>query len=201
MSETVHGLHQTGKQALAAAVIAIFAGGFFGVMAARLPRALALSLRGLIGVFASVPALLLTMVFVGLAGHDMLAYAAGLAVAPLGFLRGFDSVDLSSAHAKYARATGISGLTLLRRDLTYDFQHILPQVVARALAAVTILVSTASFLGFGASPPARDLGLIIAAAKASYLTEWWTALFPAAVLVLFVLCARLAAGLEEGERA
>lgn len=200
-SETVHGLHQTGRHAIAAAVISIFAGGFFGVVAARLPKTVALCLHGLIGVLASVPALLLTIVIVGLGGHDKLAYAAGLAVAPLSFLRGFASVDLSSAHARYAQATGISGVSLLRRDLTYDFQHILPQVLARALAAVTILVSTASFLGFGASPPERDLGLIIAAAKASYLTQWWTAFFPALVLVTFVLCARLAAGLEEGERA
>jgi peptide/nickel transport system permease protein len=91
-------------------------------------------------------------------------------------------------------------MTLLRRDLAYEFREMLGSVAARALAAVTIILSTASFLGFGAEPPARDLGLMIAAGKATYLVAWWTAAFPALALLILVLCARLAAGLEEGER-
>jgi peptide/nickel transport system permease protein len=41
---------------------------------------------------------------------------------------------------------------------------------------------------------------MIAAGKATYLVAWWTAAFPALALLILVLCARLAAGLEEGER-
>lgn len=201
LSETLHGLQQTGKHALWAAVVAIFTGGLFGAVAARLPRPLALVVRGLAGLLSAIPALLLTIVLVGLFGHSILALAAGLAAAPMGFTRAFDAVDLTSPHADYANATGIPGMTLLKRDLTYDFRHRIGTVIARALAAVTILLSTTSFLGFGTTPPARDLGLIIAAAKTSYFTAWWTVLFPALALILFILCARLAAGLEEGERA
>jgi len=76
----------------------------------------------------------------------------------------------------------------------------LAPVAARALAAVTIILSTVSFLGFGTTPPARDLGLMIGAAKAYYLQAWWTAAFPALALLVLILCARLAAGLDEGER-
>jgi len=72
---------------------------------------------------------------------------------------------------------------------------------ARALAAVTIVLSTVSFLGFGAVPPHRDLGLMIAASKLYFLHAWWTAAFPAAALMILILFARLAAGLDEGERA
>jgi peptide/nickel transport system permease protein len=69
------------------------------------------------------------------------------------------------------------------------------------LAAVTIILSTVSFLGFGAIPPHRDLGLMIAAAKPYYLQAWWVAAFPALALTTLILFARLAAGLDEGERA
>jgi len=41
---------------------------------------------------------------------------------------------------------------------------------------------------------------MIAASRASYLTAWWTAAFPALALLLLILFARLAAGLDEGER-
>jgi peptide/nickel transport system permease protein len=163
-----------------------------------LPRLIACALRGLWGVLASVPALLLVILLIGLFGHNFATVAAGLATAPIGFVRSFDAVDLGARHSEYARATGIPGMTLLKRDLTYDFRQMLGSVFARAIAAVTILISTASFLGFGAS---RDLGLMIAAAKISYFSAWWTAAFPALALVLLVLSARLAAGLDEGERA
>lgn len=200
-SETLHGLATTGVNAMFAAAIAIVLGGVFGAIAARLPRPLALSLRGMWGVLAAVPALLLAMLLIGLTGHGFAPIAAGLAAAPIGFVRAFDHVDLNSSHAEYARATGIHGTTLLKRDLTYEFRYMLGSVVARAVAAVTILLSTASFLGFGTEPPARDLGLMIAASKISYFSAWWTAAFPALALVLLVLSARLAAGLDEGERA
>jgi peptide/nickel transport system permease protein len=180
--------------------VAIVFGGLFGAVAARLPRPLALSLRGLYGVFAAIPALLLCILLIALISRSLAPLAAGLAAAPLAFVRMFDRVDIDSTHAEYARATGIPWMTLLRRDLTYEFRQMLGSVAARALAAVTIILSTASFLGFGAVPPARDLGLMIAAAKANYLSAWWTAAFPALALLLLVLCARLAAGLDEGER-
>jgi peptide/nickel transport system permease protein len=201
LSETLHAMRETGLGAVAAAVVALLFGGFFGAVAARLPRPLALSLRGIIGVFAAVPALLLTILLIGFTSRVFAPLAAGLAVAPLAFVRMFDRIDLDSTHSEYAKATGIPGTTLLKRDLTYEFRQMLAKVAARALAAVTIILSTASFLGFGAVPPARDLGLMIAASKASFLPAWWTAAFPALALVAMILCARLAAGLDEGERA
>jgi len=200
-SETLHGLAVTGVDAVVAALIAIVFGGMFGAVAARLPRPLAETLRALWGVLAAIPSLLLVILLIGLTGYGFVPLAAGLAAAPLGFVRAFDQTDLKSSHAEYARATGIPSMTLLKRDLTYDFRYLIGSVVARALAAVTILIATASFLGFGAAPPARDLGLMIAAAKISYLSAWWTAAFPAMALVFLILSARLAAGLDEAERA
>lgn len=200
-SETLHGLAATGVKAVGAALIAIVLGGLFGAVAVRLPRFPALVLRGFWGVLASVPALLLAILLIGLFGNDFTIFAAGLATAPLGFVRSFDAVDPRSRHAEYAHATGIPAMILLKRDLRYDFRRMLGSVVTRALAAVTIVISTASFLGFGASPPARDLGLMIAASKVSFFSAWWTAAFPALALILVILCARMAAGLGEGERA
>jgi len=200
LSETLHGLSQTGGHALLAALVVILCGGLFGSVAARLPRPIALALRGVLGVLAAVPALLLTILIIGLTARFYAPLAAGLSAVPLAFVRAFDRAEIDAVHAEYARATGIPAMTLLRRDLSYEMREILGSVAARALAAVTIIISTASFLGFGAEPPARDLGLMIAAAKATYLVAWWTAAFPAAALVIVVFCARLAAGLDEGER-
>ena len=202
LGEVIHALSVTVQHALVAGVITIALGSFLGYAAARMPIPLRLVLRWAVGLFASVPGLLLAILLVGLSTKDFAAMAAGFGAAPIAFVRAYDRTRREdfSAHARYARATGISPASLLRRDLTFEFRNNFFQSAARAIAAVTIMLSTASFLGFGATPPHRDLGLMIAAARPNYLTAWWTAAFPALALVLLVLFARLAASLEEGER-
>jgi peptide/nickel transport system permease protein len=203
LSETLHGLAATIRSALPATLTALFAGALFGFISAHLPRPLALFLRGLMGILAAVPALLLAILMIGLTARGLAGIAAGLAVAPFAFVRAFERAKRQerAPHSDYARATGISPSTLLRRDLVYEFTDTFLSSAARGLAAATIVLSTVSFLGFGAVPPHRDLGLMIAASKLYFLHAWWTAAFPAAALIVVILFARLAAGLDEGERA
>ena len=202
LSETLHALRETTGEAMIAALVAIIAGGLFGFVAARLPRKAGIGLRWAVGILAAAPVLLLAILFIAIAGREWASFAAGLAGAPIAFVRAYDRTRAESftRYAEYARATGIAAATLLRRDLVYEFRDSFFVTAARALAATTITLSTASFLGFVAVPPNRDLGLMIAAAKISYLQAWWTAAFPALALLLLILCARLAAGLEDGER-
>ncbi|MBI3678125.1 MAG: hypothetical protein HY243_16065 [Proteobacteria bacterium] len=199
LSETLHGLAATASDAVLAMIVTLIAGGLSGFVLARLPFGTGYVPRGIAGVLGSVPALLLAILAVGILGRDFAPYAAGLAAAPLAFARAFDRARAlgESPHAEYARASGIPVSTLLRRDLAYEFRDQFIAVAARALAAVTITLSTMSFLGFSAH---RDLGLVIAAERSSYLAAWWTAAFPALALLVLVLFARLAATLEEGER-
>jgi len=201
-SETLYGLSATVAQAGEAAVLAVLAGGLLGFVTAHLPRPSGAVLRWAIGTFAAIPPLLLAILVIAATTRGFAGLAAGLAAAPLAFVRAFDRARGTnrSSHSAYARATGISASALLNRDLAYEFRDTFLPTVARALAAVAIILSTMSFLGFGAVPPHRDLGLMIAAAKGSYMQAWWTAAFPALALMAFILLARLAAGLDEGER-
>ena len=201
MSETVHALTVTFSSAVLATVIAITIGAIAGFAAVRAPLRMGVALRGIMGVFAAVPVLLLAVVAVGIAGHEIAPIAAGLAASPAIFNRSFDrAMRLArSRHAEYARATGIPASTLLRRDLVYEVRGNFLNVAGRALASTTIALATLSFLGFGAVPPHADLGLMIAAVRPTYLDLWWPALFPALALVLLILFARLAAALDEGE--
>ncbi|HEV2561415.1 MAG TPA: ABC transporter permease subunit [Rhizomicrobium sp.] len=202
LSETLHALAITLVQSGFAVLITLAAGGFFGFIAARLPWRSGFVLRWIAGILGAVPALLLAILFIAITDRNFAAAAAGLAAAPLAFARTFDRARemARSRHAEFARATGIQGATLLRRDLAYEIRDTFLTIAARALAAVTFILSTVSFLGFGAVPPHRDLGLMIAAARATYLDAWWTAAVPGAALILLILFARLAAALDEGER-
>jgi peptide/nickel transport system permease protein len=202
MSETLHALATTATGAVAGMIVALILGELFGFAAARLPWGLGSAVRFVARVLGAVPALLLAILAIALVGPDFAPMAAGLAAVPLAFARAFDRASNAdrTANADYARATGIPPVILFRRDLAYEFRDRLFAIAARAFAAVTVTLATANFLGFGIAPPARGLGLMIAASRQYYLTAWWTALFPALALLLLVLFARLAAGLEEGER-
>jgi peptide/nickel transport system permease protein len=201
-SETLHALAVTATAAGFGALVTVIVGGLLGFLAARLPWGLGLFTRWIAGVLGAVPALFLAILLIGLTARGLAPLVAGLAAAPLAFARAFDRArELGlSRHAEFARATGISSNALLRRDLAYEFRDTFLVNATRALAAVAIILSTVSFLGFGATPPHRDLGLMIAAARDTYFDHWWTATFPAAALALLILCARLAAALDEGER-
>jgi peptide/nickel transport system permease protein len=201
-SEVLHALAVTVGHAAIAMLVTIAAGGVLGFVAVRFPLRAGALLRWSAGVLAALPPLFLAILLIGLTSREFAAEAAGLAAAPLAFTRAFDraSALARSRHAEFARATGIAMTTLLKRDLVYEIRDNFLSMAARSLAAVTITLATVSFFGFGASPPRRDLGLMIAAARESYFDAWWTAAFPALILMMFILCARLAASLDEGEQ-
>jgi peptide/nickel transport system permease protein len=202
LSETLYALAVTASRAFLGMLIVVVFGELLGFAAARLSWGAGQFLRWIARVTGSLPALLLAVLAVALAGPDFSAIAAGLAAVPLAFARAYDNARNSerNANAEYARATGIPPATLFRRDLVYEFGDRIFSIAARAFAAVTITLTTAGFLGFGSAPPVRGLGLMIAAARQYYLSAWWTAAFPALALLLLILFARLAAGLQEGER-
>jgi peptide/nickel transport system permease protein len=92
-------------------------------------------------------------------------------------------------------------------------RHVLPNVASILIidtalnVGVAILAETGlSFLGFGVQPPDVSLGTLIADGTKSAITFPWVFLFPAAVLVLIVLCANatgdgLRDALDPGSRA
>jgi peptide/nickel transport system permease protein len=201
MSETVHALAVSFSSAVFATAIAIFIGAFAGFALVRTPLGAGRLVRFVSGILRTVPALVLAIVLVALSSRDFSTIAVGLAICPAVFNRSFDSaMSLArSRHAMYARASGIPGFTLLRRDLVYELRVNFMYVAGRALAASATILATLSFLGFGTVPPHRDLGLVIAQARDSYLNAWWCVFFPALALAVFVLCARWAATDAGGE--
>jgi len=200
-SETIHAIAVSVPEAVIAAAVAIALGAIAGFAAVRLPLSLERATRGIVGVIGAVPAIFLAIVLDAILGRGLVVIAAGLAAAPSAFIRSFDRAEAfaDSRHAEFAHATGIPATTLLRRDLIYEIRAHFISVAARVLALTVALLATLSFLGFGASAPTRDLGRMIDDARASFLTDWWTLVFPALALTLFILFARMAAILGEGE--
>ena len=194
-SETLHATAATLSTAAAAFGLALVFGVFAGPAAAHLAGRTGTALRAAAHVFVSIPPLLLAVLLASLIGAGNFALAAGMAAAPAAFVRGFDRASgiRAAPFAQYARAGGASGFDLLRRDLLHELRETAIGTLLRLFASIMVMVSAMSFLGFGAAPPARDLGLMIASARASLPGAWWTAAGPVLMLALIVLAARLAA--------
>ena len=201
-SETIHALRFTLDAAIPAFVFALVAGPFAGRMTASLLGPFGQALKIGINVLASIPSVLMAILFVAIIGTENFALAAGIALVPAGFSAGFDRAQAhrNASYVEYARASGVTDGALLRRDLKHWIRASLIAECARLLSAAIILVSTVSFFGFGAQPPARDLGLVIASARNDLGQAWWGALGPAIVLIVLVMAVRAAGGLTGGDK-
>jgi len=90
--------------------------------------------------------------------------------------------------AEAARALGASNRRIIIRHLLPN--AIGPIIVNATLTVATsiILESTLSYLGLGIQPPEVSLGTLVAAAQDDATTQWWLFVFPAAALILLILC-------------
>jgi ABC-type dipeptide/oligopeptide/nickel transport system permease subunit len=201
LSETLYALAISMSDACVGFLVAMATGMLLGFAAGHLLGRFGIAVRVFMGVAASIPPLLLALLLSAAFNRGSVALAVGLATAPFTFVRVYDRVRafLVDRHSIFAHA-GAEPMTLFRRDVIYEFHDLLAMSSARAFGSVAITLATMSFFGFGAAPPARDLGLMIASAQSFLPNAWWVAAAPALTLIVLVLAARLAAGLAENER-
>lgn len=144
-------------------------------------------------VVLAIPAILLSLAIITALGFGTLnvAIAVGLASAA-GFTRVMRAEVVSVSTALYveaARASGVRWYTVLRR-------HVLPASTGPVLAlavlefgTAVLAISSLSFLGFGAPPPAPEWGALIAEGRNYLAVAWWLTTLPGLVIVAVVLSA------------
>jgi peptide/nickel transport system permease protein len=90
-----------------------------------------------------------------------------------------------------ARYMGVPSRQIIARHILPNVASILIIDAALSVGAAILAETGLSFLGFGVQPPDVSLGTLIADGTQSATTFPWVFLFPAAVLVLIILCANL----------
>ena len=87
-----------------------------------------------------------------------------------------------------ARAIGASNRRIIIRHL---LPNALGPIIVNATLTVAnaiILESTLSYLGLGIQPPNISLGSLVASGEGDATTFWWLFVFPAAFIVVMILC-------------
>jgi peptide/nickel transport system permease protein len=140
--------------------------------------------------FLAFPPLLLPIVFIALLGPGLLN--AMLAVALSWFpwyvriMRASVMLVKNQPYVLHAQISGVGLFSILRR-------HVLPNSITPLLVQVSLdfgnLIMVAaglSFIGIGAIPPTIEWGLMLADSRSTFLTHWWTAVFPGLAMFITV---------------
>jgi peptide/nickel transport system permease protein len=189
-SRVVHGTGLTIEGTLLAVGIAVVAGLTIGIVSGFFGRWIDVLLMRVVDVVLAIPALLLALTIVTALGFGTVpvAIAVGVGITP-GFVRTTRAEVLKVKTLPYIEAARTGGARWHRVLL----RHILPNswgpVLVLALLDVgtaILVISSLSFLGFGAPPPASDWGGLIFDGSNYLITSPWLALLPGAFVAAVV---------------
>jgi peptide/nickel transport system permease protein len=147
-------------------------------------------MRG-VDVLLAFPSILLALIIVYVLGPGTfnLMVAVGVSAMP-GYARVIRGSTLSTRELTFveaARAIGASHRAILLR-------HIMPNVLSPIMVLATLGMASAilsaaglSFLGFGASPPTPEWGVMINEGRPYLVQAWWMSTFPGLAMMVTVL--------------
>lgn len=142
-------------------------------------------------VLYSIPALILALTFMAIAGNSIinLFIAFGVIGIP-GYARVMRSEVFSIREEQYVDAAKTSGLS----NWTILFREVIPNGLAAVLVQATlsmggVIIGAAalSFLGFGISPPTASWGRMLSDARQALLIAPWVAAAPGVMIFLTVM--------------
>ena len=182
-------------QILAAAALAVAAGSVLGILAAYARGWADAILMRAIELVLSFPSLILSMLLLTAIGQSRLAVilvVAGLFVAPVTTV--IRSAALNVVTEDFITAARLRG----ERKLAIAVREILPNVLPNGFVEFSlrsgyaaILIGSLSFLGFGASPPTPDWGLMINEGRSYLSAAPWSVLGPSLALASLVVALSL----------
>jgi peptide/nickel transport system permease protein len=189
-TRVIYGTGLTIEGTLIAVGLAIVAGLVIGVISGFFGRWIDVVLMRAVDVVLAIPALLLSLTIVTALGFGEVpvALAVGIGITP-GFVRTTRAEVLRVKTLPYIEAARTGGAGW-RRVL---IRHILPNswgpVLVLALLDIgtaILVISSLSFLGFGAAPPAADWGGLIFDGSQYLITSPWLALLPGLYVAVVV---------------
>ncbi|MEU6745893.1 ABC transporter permease [Spirillospora sp. NPDC046719] len=202
-ARVVHGAALSLKATLIAVAVSFAAGGLLGLLAGFAGRWIDDALMRFVDVLLSIPALFLSLALVTALGYGTVKVAVAVGVASVAtFARVMRSEVLRVRQAVFveaARSCGTRWYAILGR-------HVLPNAIGPVLVLATLdfgtavlAVSSLSFLGYGAAPPAPEWGTLISDGRNYLANAWWMTALPGLTIAATVLATNRIARALDGE--
>jgi peptide/nickel transport system permease protein len=180
-----------------AAVICVAIGGVLGMVAAYYRGWFDEALMRFVDAVLSVPTILALLLVVSLMGNGavVIAIAAVVVYAPA-VARVARAATLQVVELDYvtaAKGRGESGAAIILREILPNVLDVLLVELAMKASWILLLVSSLSFLGFGANPPTPDWGLMVAENRTLLSVLPWGTVAPIIALGTLIIGFNLAA--------
>jgi peptide/nickel transport system permease protein len=192
-SRVVHGSATSLAATAVAVAVGLVAGSLLGLLAGTARGWVDDAIMRLMDVLLAIPSLLLSLALITVLGFGTVNIAVAVGVASIAnFARIMRSETLrvgSAVYVEAARASGVRWHSILLR-------HVLPNAAGPVLALsalefgmAVLSISSLSFLGFGAPPPASEWGSLVAGGRDYLVAAWWLVTLPGLVIAAVVLAA------------
>jgi peptide/nickel transport system permease protein len=202
-SRVVHGAQLSLKATLIAVGVAFVVGGSLGLVAGFVGRWVEDVIMRLIDVMLSIPALFLSLALVTALGYGTVKVAIAVGIASVAsFARVIRSEVLRVRQAVFVEAAHSYGA----RWYSVLARHVLPNAIGPIVVLATLdfgsailQVSSLSFLGYGAPPPAPEWGTLISDGRNYLGNAWWLTALPGLTIAATVLATNRIARALDGE--
>lgn len=194
---------RTSLVAAACVVVCAFAAGtVLGVVAGYFGRAVDVVIMRVADMMLSFPGMVLAIAVAGIMGASIqnAVIAISLVTWPK-YARLARSLVLKAREADYVAAAVVAGSKTGRLLVRYMLPAALTTLVITAatdFGAMMLELAGLSFLGFGATPPTPEWGLMLSEGRAYMTTAPWLMIFPgAAIFVVVAIFNMLGDGLRD----
>jgi peptide/nickel transport system permease protein len=192
-SRVVHGSATSLAATAVAVAVGLVAGSALGLLAGTARGWVDDAIMRVMDVLLAIPSLLLSLALITVLGFGTVNIAVAVGVASIAnFARIMRSEALRVGTAVYVEAARSSGV----RWHSILLRHVLPNAAGPVLALsalefgmAVLSISSLSFLGFGAPPPASEWGSLVAGGRDYLAAAWWLVTLPGLVIAAVVLSA------------
>lgn len=201
-TRVVYGTGLTIKAVLVAVSLGFAVGGFLGALAGFIGGWVDALIMRIADVLLAIPSLLLSLAVIVALGFGSINVAIAVGIGAVASIsRVMRSEVLKVRNNLYVEAAVASGATKWR----VLWRHILPNSLGPVIVLVVLefgtavlAISSLSFLGYGAPPPAPEWGALVSQGRDYLAAQGWISTFPGLVIMLTVLSVnRLSNALNE----
>ena len=197
LSRVLYGGRDAMLISLVAAVLSVGVGTALGLAAAYFRGWFDEVLMRILDAVLSVPAILALLVVVSVlgAGAPVIVLAATIVYCPavIRVVRAGASSVVGLDYVTAARARGERPLATMWREVLPNVLDVVLVEFAMRASWIMLLVSSLSFLGFGANPPTPDWGLMVSESRSLLTVTPWAAVGPIIALATLIVGLNLAA--------
>jgi peptide/nickel transport system permease protein len=202
-TRVVHGASLSLQATVIAVAVALVVGGLLGLVAGFVRGWVDEVVMRVVDVLLAIPAVLLSLALITALGYGTVKVAIAVGVASVAsFARVMRAETLrvrQSTYVEAARAVGTRWYVTLWR-------HVLPNAAGPVLVLAVLefglailAVSSLSFLGYGAPPPAPEWGSLVAEGRNYLAVAWWLTALPGAAIAATVLSVNRVSRALDGE--